>query len=55
MLTGEVRNKIDKIWSDTWAGGISNPIDLKIERQPESRRQRLCGLQLALVVVSTRL
>ncbi|MDF2724113.1 MAG: methyltransferase [Paenibacillus sp.] len=23
MLTGEVRNKIDKIWSDIWAGGIS--------------------------------
>ncbi|TBL68362.1 type I restriction-modification system subunit M [Paenibacillus thalictri] len=26
MLTGEVRNKIDKIWSDIWAGGISNPL-----------------------------
>ncbi|AZK48461.1 type I restriction-modification system subunit M [Paenibacillus lentus] len=26
MLTGEVRNKIDKIWSDMWAGGISNPL-----------------------------
>src|SRR5690606_2092072 len=26
MLTGEVRNKVDKIWSDIWAGGISNPL-----------------------------
>lgn len=26
MLTGEIRNKVDKIWSDLWAGGISNPI-----------------------------
>ncbi|QJC53748.1 SAM-dependent DNA methyltransferase [Paenibacillus albicereus] len=26
MLTGEVRNKIDKIWSDIWAGGITNPL-----------------------------
>lgn len=26
MLTGEIRNKIDKIWSDMWAGGISNPL-----------------------------
>jgi len=26
MLTGEIRNKVDKIWSDIWAGGISNPI-----------------------------
>lgn len=26
MLTGEVRNKVDKIWTDMWAGGITNPI-----------------------------
>lgn len=26
MLTGEIRNKVDKIWSDMWAGGISNPL-----------------------------
>jgi type I restriction enzyme M protein len=26
MLTGEIRNKIDKIWTDIWAGGISNPL-----------------------------
>lgn len=26
MLTGEIRNKVDKIWSDIWAGGIANPI-----------------------------
>lgn len=26
MLTGEIRNKVDKIWSDLWAGGISNPL-----------------------------
>lgn len=26
MLTGEVRNKIDKIWTDMWAGGITNPL-----------------------------
>ncbi len=26
MLTGEVRNKIDRIWSDIWAGGITNPL-----------------------------
>jgi type I restriction enzyme M protein len=26
MLTGEVRNKVDKIWTDIWAGGISNPL-----------------------------
>jgi len=26
VLTGEIRNKVDRIWSDIWAGGISNPI-----------------------------
>ncbi|WMJ23711.1 class I SAM-dependent DNA methyltransferase [Paludicola sp. MB14-C6] len=26
MLTGEVRNKIDKIWTDMWAGGVTNPL-----------------------------
>jgi type I restriction enzyme M protein len=26
MITGEVKNKVDKIWTDIWAGGISNPI-----------------------------
>ncbi len=26
MLTGEIRNKVDKIWTDIWAGGIANPI-----------------------------
>lgn len=26
MLPTEVRNKIDKIWTDIWAGGITNPL-----------------------------
>jgi len=26
VLTGEIRNKVDRIWSDIWAGGIANPI-----------------------------
>lgn len=26
MITGEIRNKIDRIWTDMWAGGITNPI-----------------------------
>ncbi len=28
MLTGEVRNKVDKIWTDIWAGGITNLKDI---------------------------
>jgi type I restriction enzyme M protein len=26
MITGELKNKIDKIWADLWAGGITNPL-----------------------------
>ena len=28
MITGAVKNKIDKIWTDIWAGGITNPLDV---------------------------
>lgn len=26
MVTGAIKNKVDKIWTDIWAGGITNPI-----------------------------
>ncbi len=26
MITGEIKNKIDKIWTDIWAGGITQPL-----------------------------
>jgi type I restriction enzyme M protein len=26
MLTGELRNQIDRIWDAFWSGGISNPL-----------------------------
>ena len=22
MITGQIRNKVDRIWTDIWAGGI---------------------------------
>src|SRR3954454_6445039 len=28
MLTGEIRNQIDRIWDSFWAGGIANPIEV---------------------------
>lgn len=28
MLTGEIKNKVDKIWETFWTGGISNPLDV---------------------------
>ena len=26
MVTGALKNKVDKIWTDIWAGGITNPL-----------------------------
>ena len=26
MTTGAIKNKVDKIWTDIWAGGITNPL-----------------------------
>ena len=28
MLTGDIRNQIDSIWSTFWAGGIANPLEV---------------------------
>lgn len=26
MITGEIKNKVDRIWTDIWAGGMTNPL-----------------------------
>ena len=26
MITGAIKNKVEKIWTDIWAGGITNPL-----------------------------
>src|SRR5215213_6244302 len=28
MLTGELRNQVDRIWDTFWAGGIANPLEV---------------------------
>ena len=28
LLTGELRNKIDRVWDAFWAGGIANPLEV---------------------------
>lgn len=28
MITGELRNRIDRIWETFWTGGITNPLDV---------------------------
>lgn len=28
MLTGDIKNQIDRIWDSFWSGGISNPLEV---------------------------
>jgi hypothetical protein len=28
MITGDIRNQIDSIWNDFWAGGVANPLSV---------------------------
>ncbi len=28
MITGELKNKVDKIWEVFWTGGITNPLEV---------------------------
>jgi len=28
MITGELKNKVDKLWEMFWTGGLTNPLDL---------------------------
>ena len=28
MLTGEIRNQVDRVWDAFWTGGISNPLEV---------------------------
>jgi type I restriction enzyme M protein len=33
MITGEIKNKVDRIWEIFWSGGLTNPLEA-IERLP---------------------
>jgi type I restriction enzyme M protein len=28
MITGAIKNQIDRIWDSFWSGGISNPLEV---------------------------
>ena len=32
MITGAIKNKVDKNWTDIWAGGITNPLTVNDQR-----------------------
>ena len=31
MITGTLKSKIDKLWLEFWAGGITNPLTVEVE------------------------
>lgn len=47
MLTGEIRNQIDRIWDQFWSGGISNPLEVIEQITYLLFLRRLDDLQLA--------
>jgi len=28
MITGELKNKVDRLWEMFWTGGLTNPLDV---------------------------
>ena len=28
MITGEIKNKVDRMWEYFWTGGLTNPVDV---------------------------
>ena len=28
MLTGDLKNQVDKVWSRFWSGGMANPLEI---------------------------
>ena len=31
MITGELKNKVDKLWEMFWTGGLTNPLDVMMK------------------------
>jgi len=55
MLTGDIRNQIDRIWDAFWSGGISNPLEVIEQITYLLFLRRLDELQTLEELKSTRL
>ena len=57
MITGELKNKIDSLWTDFWTGGITNPLTvieqitflmysrmLDMQESKDEQREMLAGI-----------
>ena len=43
MITGELKSKIDKIWSTIWTGGIANPLTDQF-KEPGNKKKSVAKL-----------
>ena len=58
MITGELKNKVDKIWEIFWTGGITNPLEvieqfnyllfIKQLDEVETRKERDANMYLGI-------
>ena len=55
MLTGEIRNQVDRIWDAFWSGGISNPLEVMEQITYLLFLRRLDELHTAQELMSVRL
>src|SRR5438552_545216 len=46
MITGEIKNQIDRIWDAFWSGGISNPLEVIEQITYQLFLRRLDDLQI---------
>lgn len=46
MITGAIKNKVDKIWTDIWAGGITNPLTVIEQLTLQSYLTKRCKWRL---------
>lgn len=61
MITGEIKNKVDRMWEYFWTGGLTNPVDvieqltylifMKRLDQEEQRKEKEKNLQVFLEIL----
>lgn len=54
MITGEIKNKVDRMWEYFWTGGLTNPVDVieqltylifmkrLIKKNKEKKKKKTC-------------
>ena len=65
MITGEIKNKVDRMWEYFWTGGLTNPVDvieqltylifMKRLDQEEQRKKKKNNLQVFLEILMKNL